>query len=71
MNAAVADFKFSGDTSKKIQKSKFEKVLNNNIEFVPDILKDICKKKKENQIFVGFVHSQDLLKMQEKQLKRK
>ncbi len=54
MNAAVADFKFTGDTSKKIPKSKFEKVLNNNIEFVPDILKDICKKKKENQIFVGF-----------------
>ena len=54
MNAAVADFKISGATSKKIPKSKFEKFLNNNIEFVPDILRDICKTKKENQIFVGF-----------------
>ena len=54
MNAAVADFKISGDTSKKIPKIKFENFLNNNIEFVPDILKEISKLKKENQIFVGF-----------------
>ncbi len=54
MNAAVADFKISEDTSKKIPKSKFEKFLNNNIEFVPDILKDVGQVKKENQIFVGF-----------------
>jgi len=54
MNAAVADFKISGDTSKKIPKSKFEHFLNKNIEFVPDILRDISKVKKETQIFVGF-----------------
>ncbi len=54
MNAAVADFKISGDTSKKIPKSRFEDFFNNNIEFVPDILKKISKLKKENQIFVGF-----------------
>ena len=54
MNAAVADFKFSRDTSKKIPKNKFEDFLKDNIEFVPDILKDMNKTKKENQIFVGF-----------------
>jgi len=54
MNAAVADFKISGNTSKKVPKSKFEKFLNSNIEFVPDILKYMSKYKKENQIFVGF-----------------
>ncbi len=54
MNAAVADFRVSGDTSKKISKSKFDHFLNKNIEFVPDILKEISKVKKENQIFIGF-----------------
>ena len=54
MNAAVADFKISGDTSKKIPKSKFSNFLNKNIEFVPDILRSIRKVKKQNQIFVGF-----------------
>jgi len=28
--------------------------LNKNFELVPDILKTISKKKKENQVFVGF-----------------
>tara|TARA_A100000164_G_scaffold352260_1_gene357741 strand:+ start:95 stop:1351 length:1257 start_codon:yes stop_codon:yes gene_type:complete len=54
MNAAVADFKISGDNSKKIPKSEFENYLIKNIEFIPDILREICKLKKENQIFVGF-----------------
>ncbi len=54
MNAAVADFKISGDTSKKIPKDEFEKFFNNTIEKVPDILKYMNKFKKENQIFVGF-----------------
>jgi len=54
MNSAVADFKITGDTSKKIPKIKFENFLNKNIEFVPDILKDMSKFKKKNQIFVGF-----------------
>ena len=34
MNTAVADFKISGDTSKKIPKSKFKNFLNENIEYV-------------------------------------
>ena len=54
MNAAVADLKIAGNTSKKIPKSKLENHLNNNIEFVPDILRDISKVKKQNQIFIGF-----------------
>ncbi len=54
MNAAVADFKISGDTSKKVPKIKFENFLKNNIEFVPDILRDVSKAKKENQIYLGF-----------------
>ena len=54
MNAAVSDFKVSSYTSKKIQKDKFEEFLNNNLEQVPDILKDISKSKKHNQVFVGF-----------------
>ncbi len=71
MNAAVADFKISGDTSKKIPKSKFEKFLNNNIEFVPDILKDIGKVKKENQIFVGFCAFSGSIKSARKAIKEK
>ena len=54
MNAAVADFKIIDEASKKIPKSKFENFLTNNIEFVPDILRDISKLKKENQTFIGF-----------------
>ena len=53
MNAAVADFKILSDTSKKISKSKLENSLK-NIELVPDILRDVSKTKKHNQIFVGF-----------------
>ncbi|ABM71470.1 putative p-pantothenate cysteine ligase and p-pantothenenoylcysteine decarboxylase [Prochlorococcus marinus str. MIT 9515] len=54
MNAAVADFKISSDTLKKIPKSKFSNFFKNSIEFIPDILRDFSKVKKENQIFVGF-----------------
>ena len=54
MNAAVADFKISGDTTKKIPKNKLENYLNHNIELVPDILSNICRLKKRNQTFVGF-----------------
>ena len=54
MNAAVSDFKVAGNTSKKISKNEFEDYLIDNIELVPDILKDICKSKKESQTFLGF-----------------
>ena len=71
MNAAVADFKISGNTSKKIPKIKFENFLNNNIEFVPDILKDISRLKKENQIFVGFCAFTGSIKSEKKAIKNK
>ena len=54
MNAAVADFKISCNTSKKISKSKFENFLNDNIVLVPDILRNTCRTKKRTQTFVGF-----------------
>ena len=54
MNAAVSDIKWKTDISIKIPKSNIRKHLGNNIETVPDILRNICKSKKENQVFVGF-----------------
>ena len=71
MNAAVADFKISGDTSKKIPKSKFEDFLNEKIEYVPDILKEISKVKKEDQIFVGFCAFTGSFKSAKKTIKEK
>ena len=71
MNAAVADFKISGDTSKKIPKNKFENLLSNNIEFIPDILRDLSKRKKENQIFVGFCAYTGSIKSARKTIKEK
>ena len=53
MNAAVTDIKLKHDSSSKIPKSELFTHLK-NIELVPDILKDVCKYKKNNQIFVGF-----------------
>ncbi len=71
MNAAVADFKISGETSEKIPKSKFESFFCNNIEFVPDILKGISKTKKENQIFVGFCAFTGSINIARKTIKEK
>ena len=71
MNAAVADFKISGDTSKKIPKSKIENFFNKNIEFVPDILRDISKTKRENQTFVGFCAFTGPIESARKNIKKK
>ncbi len=71
MNAAVTDFKISADTSKKIPKSKLEDFLNENIELVPDILRDISKVKKANQIFVGFCAFTGSIKNARKIIKEK
>ena len=71
MNAAVADFKISGDTSKKIPKNKFENFLVNNIEFVPDILQDMSMLKKDNQIFVGFCAFTGSIENAKKSIKNK
>ena len=54
MNAAVSDFRMKKETAAKIPKNKIEDYLNKNFEIVPDILREICASKKDNQIFVGF-----------------
>ena len=54
MNAAVSDIKISSATSAKIPKNKIEEYLNKNLELVPDILKNVNKSKKHDQVFVGF-----------------
>ena len=70
MNAAVADFKILSDTSKKISKSKLENSLK-NVELVPDILRDVSKTKKHNQIFVGFCAFTGSFKNARKTIKEK
>ena len=54
-----------------LRKSKFENFLKNNIEFVPDILKNFSKLKKENQIFVGFCAFTGSIKGAKKTIKNK
>ena len=54
MNAAVTDIKLKDNISSKIPKEELYNYFIENIELVPDILKDVCKHKKNNQIFIGF-----------------
>ena len=54
MNAAVADIKIKNDTIKKIPKNNLIDHLANNLELVPDILKDVSSLKRKNQLFIGF-----------------
>ena len=54
MNAAVTDIKLKGNISSKIPKNELHNHIVENIELVPDILKDVCKYKKNNQTFLGF-----------------
>ena len=54
MNAAVADIKVNQDITNKIPKDNFKEHLTNNLELVPDILKDISSLKRNNQLFIGF-----------------
>ena len=54
MNAAVTDIKLKQKTSNKIAKNYLIDHLTNNLEVVPDILKDVCSLKKRNQKFIGF-----------------
>ncbi len=54
MNAAVSDFRVCSDGLQKIPKKQFKDYLNNNLEIVPDILNEVRKLKKHNQVFVGF-----------------
>ena len=54
MNAAVADVRIKEDTITKVAKDNLKDYLANNIELVPDILKDVSSLKRKNQLFIGF-----------------
>ena len=52
MNAAVADFKPAIYSKEKLKKSKEKPIIK--LTPNPDILKEVGKRKKENQILIGF-----------------
>ena len=54
MNAAVTDIKLSTTITSKLPKHKLTEHFLDNIQLVPDILKDITNLKKDHQIFLGF-----------------
>ena len=54
MNAAVTDIKLKNNISIKIPKKEIKEYISENLELVPDILKEINNTKKNHQIFVGF-----------------
>jgi len=54
MNAAVADIKIKENIINKIPKNNLKEHLANNLELVPDILKEVSSLKKKNQVFIGF-----------------
>ncbi len=70
MNAAVADFKPEKYSKEKLKKSKEKPIIK--LIPNPDILKEIGKKKKENQLIIGFAaESSNLEKNAIDKLKRK
>lgn len=70
MSAAVSDYKVKNYSDKKIKKNN-EKVLL-ELDKNPDILKELGKVKKENQILVGFAaETNNLLNYAQKKLKEK
>lgn len=70
MNAAVADFRPATKSSQKLKKDKESTTLN--LEPNPDILKEVGKLKKENQILIGFAaESENILQNAIDKLKRK
>ena len=54
MNAAVADIKIKTNINHKVPKNNLKDHLANNLELVPDILKEVSSLKRKNQIFIGF-----------------
>jgi len=54
MNAAVADIKIKTNITHKVPKNKLKDHLANNLEIVPDILREVSSLKKKNQVFIGF-----------------
>jgi len=54
MNAAVADIRIKTDIMHKVPKTNLKYHLANNLELVPDILREVSSLKKRNQVFIGF-----------------
>ena len=54
MNAAVADIRIKEYNIHKVPKKNLKDYLANNLELVPDILKDVSSLKRKNQLFIGF-----------------
>ena len=54
MNAAVADIKIKKNINHKVPKNNLKEHLANNLDLVPDILKDVSSLKRKNQVFIGF-----------------
>ena len=54
MNAAVADIKSKTNIIHKVPKNNLKDHLSNNLELVPDILREVSSLKRKNQLFIGF-----------------
>ena len=54
MNSAVTDVKLSQTNQSKISKNNLVNYFANNLELVPDILKNVVQSKRESQVFMGF-----------------
>ena len=54
MNSAVSDIRMKQDFIHKVPKNNLKDHFINNIELVPDILKEVSSLKRNNQLFIGF-----------------
>ncbi len=54
MNAAVADIKIKKIINHKVPKNNLKDHLSNNLDLVPDILKEVSSLKRKNQLYIGF-----------------
>ncbi len=54
MNAAVADIKIKKNINHKVPKNDLKDHLANNLDLVPDILKEVSSLKRKNQVYMGF-----------------
>ena len=54
MNAAVADIKIKNNINHKVPKNDLKDHLANNLDLVPDILKEVSSLKRKNQLCIGF-----------------
>ena len=72
MAAAVADFKAKNTAEQKIKKENTGENLTIELTKNPDILKEICNKKKNGQIIIGFcAESENLLENAKKKIDAK